>query len=152
MAIEIITINEEINIIGLSFHKLGLPGTLESIEGMWKMYTERYRKKIVNAINPVTDYAVNANLLTDTHEYIAGCSVTKIGELEENWASFVIPPGRYIKHTSRIVSELHSMDISAWAKERGIVINKDFMVEVYPDGVFTVDALNYVLHHILSEQ
>jgi len=151
MSIEIITISEEIKVIGLSYHKLGLPETYESIEGMWKTYSEKYRSRIENTVIPLTDYAVNANLLTDTHEYIAGCAVTEIGVLEENWASFLIPTGKYIKHTSRVTSELHSTDIGAWAKANRVVINRDFMVEVYPDGVFTKDSFNYVLHPILSE-
>jgi len=151
MGIEIITLSEEIKVIGLSYHKLGLSETYESIEGMWKTYGEKYRHKIENAVLPLADYAVNANLLTDTHEYVAGCAVTEIGTLEENWASFIIPPGKYIKHTSRTVSELHSTDIEAWAKTNGININKDFLVEVYPDGVFSKDSLNYVLHPTLNE-
>ena len=151
MNIEIITLDEEIKIIGLSYHKLGLPETLESIEGMWKTYGEKYRHKIENAVVPLADYAVNANLLTNTDEYIAGCAVTKISELEENWASFLIPPGKYVKHSSRIISELHSTDIQAWAKENGVKINKNFLVEVYPDGVFSEDSLNYVLHPIQNE-
>jgi len=149
--IEVITLSEEIKVIGLSFHKLGLPETIESIENMWKTYNEKYRNRIENAVVPVVDYAVNANLLTDTHEYIAGCTVAEVGELDENWASFVIPSGRYIKHTSCITSELHSTDMEAWAKTNGVVINKDFLVEVYPGGVFNEGSLNYVLHPIQSE-
>jgi len=151
MSIEIITISEEIKVIGLSYHKLGLPASLESIESMWKTYNEMYRNRIENTVMPLTDYAVNANLLTDAHEYIAGCAVAEVGVLEEHWASFIIPTGKYIKHASRVTSELHSTDIGAWTKENGVIINRDFMVEVYPDGVFTKEGLNYVLHPVLNE-
>ena len=135
MCIEIVTIDEEIKITGLSYKKLGLPETIESLEKMWDMYTEKYRHKINNAIAPLVEYGVNDCLLTDNHEYIAGCAVTKLDELDENWTSFIVPPGKYVKHTSRNPEELHSTDINAWAKVNGIKLDGNFMLEVYPNGV-----------------
>jgi len=134
MKIEVITVSEEIKIIGLSYRKLGLPSTIESLEKIWNMYNEKYRNNVKNAVIPLMDYGVNDCLLTDTHEYFAGCAVTEIGKLDENWASFVAPKGKYIKHTSHNRAELHSTDIKAWAKANGLKFDENFMLEVYPNG------------------
>ncbi|MCL2772045.1 MAG: GyrI-like domain-containing protein [Oscillospiraceae bacterium] len=138
MNIEVITLDEEIKVIGLSYRKLGLPATIESLEGMWNTYGEKYRNRIENALVPPVDYGINAYLLTNKHEYIAGCAVTKIGNLEEIWALFIVPPGKYIKYACRNMEELFKNhdDIRKWAEINGMTIYNGFEIEVYPIGAF----------------
>ena len=152
MGIDIITIEDEIKIIGLSYKKLGLPETIESLEKMWNIYGKKYRHRIKGTVTPLVDYGVNDCLLTDEHEYIAGCAVTEIGELDENWVSFVAPPGKYVRHTSKNTQELFAEDIGAWAKANGITLNDNFMIEGYPDGYFEgKDVEVYTLRLIQAE-
>ncbi|MCL2773457.1 MAG: GyrI-like domain-containing protein [Oscillospiraceae bacterium] len=151
MNIEVITIEEEIKVIGLSYHKLGLPATIESLEKMWNTYDEKYRNRIENAVVPLVDYGVNAYLLTNKHKYIAGCAVAKIGVLEENWASFVVPTGKYIKYSCRKMEDLFKNhdEIRSWAKTNEIMIYDDFEIEVYPIGAFEgKDVEMYILFPI----
>ena len=154
--LSIITLHEEIKIIGLSYQKLGLPGTTESLEKMWCIYGVQYRGKIKHAVVPLIDYGVNACLTTDKHEYIAGCAVTEIDTLDKNWSSYVVPPGRYIKYTRCKMAELFEGhdDIKAWADTNGILLNPDLMVEVYPAGVHDdaggKDTKAYLLFPILE--
>ena len=151
MNIEVITIKEEIKIVGLSYLLMNLPGTLESLNDMWKMYGEKYRGKVSNAATPPIDYGVNANNLGERHEYIAGCAVTQIGRLDVNWACYIVPPGQYIKHTRQKMSELfeHESDVKAWADANNIKIDDNFMVEVYPAGAFEDGGVEvYTLHPI----
>jgi len=153
-SISIITLTNEIKIIGLSYQKLGLPGTVESLEKMWAIYGEKYRYKLKAAVNPIVDYGINAALSSDKHEYIAGCAVIEINELEDNWTSFVVPPGTYIKHMRRKMEDLFAFEneVKVWAKANGCMINKEFMVEVYPDGAFDgKDVEVYTLTPIKSE-
>ena len=153
MGIEVVTINEEIKVIGLSYLLMNLPETIESLNEMWKMYGEKYRGKVSNAVTPLADYGINANTLGERHEYIAGCAVTQIGRLDVNWTCFIIPPGQYIKHTRRKMSELfeHENDVKTWAEVNNIKIDGNFMVEVYPMGAFENSSVDvYTLHPVHS--
>ena len=151
MNIEVVTINEEIKVIGLSYRLLGLPGTIDSLYKMWEMYGEKHRNKVKNAIIPLVDYGINANTLGTKHEYIAGCAVTQIDRLDVDWTCFIVPPGQYIKHTRHKMSELfeHENDVKEWAKINNIKIDGNFMVEVYPVGAFDNSGAEvYTLHPI----
>lgn len=67
---KIVTISEEIKIAGLSQKKSGLPPALESMGKLWKIYGDKYRYNVKNAIEPIVEYAVSLNVVPD---YIAGC-------------------------------------------------------------------------------
>ena len=152
MSIEIVTIDEEIKIIGLSFKKSGLPRAYENLGKMWNIFGEKHRGKIKNAIISLVDYGVCDCLLTDSHEYIAGCEVTEIGEVDESLTSFIVPAGKYIKHTSHKTEELFNDDIGAWAETKGIKLDGNFMIEIYPNGVFAgKDVEIYTLRPIQAE-
>ena len=150
MSIEVVTINEEIKIIGLSYCLMGLPSSLESLNKMWKIYGEKYRNKIKDAVSHI-DYGVNANTLGTKHEYIAGCAVTRIDRLDVDWTCYIVPPGQYVKHTRRKMSELfeHENDVKVWAERNNIKIDGNFMVEVYPAGAFENNGTEvYTLHPV----
>lgn len=140
MNIEIINIAEEIKVIGLSFKKLGLSyEAANTLEKMWDIYGEKYRYKVKNTIKPLVDYGINIFLPESKDEYIAGCAVRDINDLDEDWVSFVIPQGEYMKmscHNMNNMGELFEVDSGNWAKKNGVKINGDFMIEMYPDGAF----------------
>ena len=153
MSFEVVTIKEEIKIIGLSYLLMNLPETIESLNEMWKIYGEKYRGRVDNAVTPLIDYGINANTLSNRHEYIAGCAVTQIGRLDVNWACYIVPPGQYIKNTRRKISELfeHESDVKTWADANSIKIDDNFMVEVYPAGAFDDSGVEVYALHPLCE-
>ena len=137
-SIEIIYLEKEIKVVGLSYKKLGLPETVESLEKMWNTYGEKYRNKVENSVVPLVDYGISACILTDKHEYIAGCEVSKIGTLDEHWELFVVPTGKYIKYAARDIGTIFKdlENVRSWANENKLTIYGDFEVEVYPQGAF----------------
>ena len=50
MNIEIITLNDEIKVIGLSHRLLGMPGIIKSFYTMWEIYGEKYRNKMISGM------------------------------------------------------------------------------------------------------
>jgi len=140
MNVEIINIDEEIKVIGLSFKKLGFSyEEANTLEKMWDIYGEKYRYKVKNAIKPLVDYGINIFLPESKDEYIAGCAVREINDLDEDWDSFVIPQGKYMKmscHNMNNISELFGVDSGSLAEKNGVKINSNFMIEIYPDGAF----------------
>lgn len=133
---EIVTIDKEIKVIGLSLQKSGLPISFDSLGKLWGLYGEKYRYKVENAITPIVEYAVALNKIPD---YITGCAVKEIKGIEEGWISYVIPQGKYIKDSfnaetfEQLVTEkMGKRNVKNWAKKNGVKINGEFIVEVYP--------------------
>lgn len=133
---EIVIIHKEINVVGLSLQKSGLPVSFDSLGKLWEIYGEKYRYKIENVITPIVEYAVALNNIPD---YIAGCAVTETGRMEDAWVSYVIPQGKYIKDTfnaetfEQLVGEkAGNREVKSWAEKNGVRINGAFAVEVYP--------------------
>jgi len=153
MNIEVVIIEEEIKVIGLSYCLLGLPETVESLTKMWEIYGEKYRHRVKNSVIPLVDYGINANISGVKHEYIAGCAATEIGRLDVNWASYVVPPGKYIKHTRDNMDDLfkYENDVKAWAETNQIEIDGNFMVEVYPVGAFENRGIEVHTLHPIQE-
>lgn len=145
---EVITIDEEIKIVGISLQKSGLPISFDSLGKLWDIYGKNYWHKVKNA--PIVEYAVCLNKVPD---YISGCAVTEIGDLEDGWMSFVIPKGKYIKDTfnaetfEKLTTEaLQKRNIKKWAKENNIKIHNEFTVEVYP--IKTVKGKNVEMYEL----
>ena len=135
-SIEVIEIAEEIKIVGINLQKSGLSISFDSLGKLWGIYGEKHRENVKNAVTPIVEYAVCLNKVPD---YIAGCSVTEIGHLDEGWLSFIIPKGKYIKDTfnAETFEELTNnamgkRNIKKWAKENRIKINGEFTIEAYP--------------------
>lgn len=133
---EIVIINEVINIVGLSLQKSGLPISFDSLGKLWELYGNKYRYKVENASTPIIEYAIALNKIPD---YITGCAVTEIGEMEQGFTSYVIPQGKYIKDTfnaetfKQLVSEkMGKRNVKNWAKKNGVKVNREFTIEVYP--------------------
>ena len=135
---EIIELGREIKVVGLSLQKSGLSISFDSLGKLWGIYGETYRgkNKIKNEENLVTEYAVLLNRVPD---YITGCSVSDIVEVNEECSSFVIPKGKYIKDTFNaetfeiLANEvLVKRNVKAWAKKNKVKIDGLFTIEVYP--------------------
>ena len=148
--IELITIDEEIKIVGINLQNSGLPIHFESLGKLWGIYREKHRGKEKNAVTPIVEYAVCLNKMPD---YISGYAVTKIGDLEEGWFSFVAPKGKYIKSMwnaetfELLVEETFekNKNIKEWAKKNNVKVNGEFMVEVYPKTTENGNVEMYIL-------
>lgn len=147
---EIINLEEEIKVVGLSLQKSELPISFDSLGKMWEIYGNEYRGKdrIKNAVFPVTEYAIALNRVPD---YITGCGVSEIENMDEACSSFIIPKGKYIRDTfnaesfEKLVDEvLVNRNVKAWAKENKVKIDRLFTVEVYPWGEF--DKNNFEMY------
>jgi len=130
------SLDREIKVVGVNLQKSGLLISFDSLGELWGVYGEKYRGKVENRAIPQVEYAVCLNKALD---YIAGCEVTEIGEMDEGWLSFIIPPGKYIKDTFSaetfellVTEELGKRNVKGWAKENGVKIDEAFSVEVYP--------------------
>jgi len=128
---EIIDIDQEIKVVGLSFQKSGLPQNYEAIGTLWEIYVEKYLYSVKNAVCPIVEYGI---CVCDKipHDYIAGCAVTEIGSLDEGWRSFIIPSGRYVKIAVKSDMELYQADITAWTKANGYKTIDTFCMDVRP--------------------
>lgn len=133
---EVITIDKEIKVVGLSLQKSSLPISFDSLGKLWGVYGERYRGKVKNTIIPIVEYAICLNRVPD---YITGCAVMEIEDIEEGCLSYVIQPGKYIKDTfnaetfHQLTAEImEKRNVKAWAKANNVKINKEFSIEVYP--------------------
>lgn len=135
---EIIELDCDIQVVGVSLQKSALPISFESLGKVWHIYGENYRgrDKIANAVSPKTEYAILLNHIPD---YIAGHEVFEKGDLNVDCTYTVIPKGRYIKDTFNAESFEHLCEIvlpernvHAWAEKNSVEINEKFSVEVYP--------------------
>ncbi|MBH1940915.1 effector binding domain-containing protein [Mobilitalea sibirica] len=133
---EVITIDKEIKVVGLSLQKSSLPLSFDSLGKLWGIYGEKYRGKVKKAIEPIVEYAIALNKVPD---YITGCAVTEIENMEEGWVSYIIPQGKYIKDNFnaesfyQLTTEIMGKrNVKAWAKANNIKINKEYSIEVYP--------------------
>lgn len=133
---EIVTVDEEIKVVGLSLQKSGLAISFDSLGKLWEVYGQKYRGKVENTAIPATEYAVCFNKIPD---YLTGCSVTEIAEVNDDCISHVIPKGKYIKDAfnaetfEKLTNEaMAKRNVKAWAKKNKVKINREFTIEVYP--------------------
>lgn len=152
---EVIELADDINVIGLSLQKSGLPISFDSLGTLWERYGLDYRGKgrTENKSAPYTEYGVAMNTIPD---YITGCGVEKIGAVDDKSISFVIPAGKYIRDSfnaesfEKLVGDaLMKRNVSDWAEKNHIEIDGRFSVEVYPwaefdKGVFEMYTLTPV--------
>lgn len=152
---EIITVEEAILIQGLSLQKSGLPISFDSLGVLWERYGENHRYTMKNTIDPIVEYAV---LLNKEPDYITGCAVTRRGEVGEEWRSYVIPAGKYIKDCfsgdsfQQLTSEeMMKRNVKNWAKKNKVNINNEYSLEVYPiEAVENKTVQMYTLTPILE--
>lgn len=152
---EVITIDKEIKVVGLSLQKSSLPISFDSLGKLWSEYGKNYRGKVKNAIEPIVEYAVCLNKVPD---YITGCVVTEIEDMEEGWTSYTIQQGKYIKDTfnaetfHQLTTEaMEKRNVKAWAKANNIKISTEYSIEVYPiEAVENRNVEMYTLTPIMS--
>jgi len=151
---EVVTIDEEIKIVGVSLQKSGLPITFDSLGKLWGVYGSLHRGKEKNAVTPIIEFAVALNKIPD---YIAGYAVTEINELDDGWLSFVLPKGTYIKNTfnaetfEKLTGEaMGKTNVKKWAKDNGVKINPEFTIEAYP--VESIEGTNFEMYTLTPVQ
>lgn len=132
---EVVFVEEEIKVLGLSLQKSGLPISFDSLGKLWEKYGEEYRGKILDASNPVTEIAICLNKVPD---YISGCAVNAFSTEDKNLVFYIIPKGKYIKDSfnaesfEKLTNEaLGKRKVKAWAKKNNVKINSEFSIEVY---------------------
>jgi len=146
--IEIVTINEEIKMVGLSFAKCTQTGSFK-VNSPFDLYSRdsfALQEKINNVKHPKTCYAVWQKDV----DAIVGNEVTDFGGQEELFVPFTIPTGKYAKVSwnAETFSEL-VMDAMKKSRERsGVDVfleNNNFVVpddalhiEVYPHEMMCV--------------
>jgi len=95
--IKIITIDNEIKVVGLSLEKFGYPKKAEKIGDMWGAYEKNYRMKAENVKVPVLNYGFWYNKPDKDYDYLVGSAVTDFKNIDAELTPYVIPAGKYIK-------------------------------------------------------
>lgn len=135
--IEIISLSDAIKVVGINLQKSGLPISFESLGKMWELYTEEIRTKTPNRLENNTEYGICLNKVPD---YLVGIEVSNISDVLQDYASYTIAAGDYIKvffnaedHDTLVDAKLMKMQKEAkkWAKNNKIECNKEYTVEVY---------------------
>ena len=137
---EIVTLGEDVKVVGLSLRQSGLPLAFDSMGPLWERYGETCRGRMENAASPAVEYGVCLNTVPD---YVTGCAVTAYGNIGEGFLACAVPAGRYIKDTfgaetfeGMVGGALMKRDVPAWAKAHGIEIDGSLLVEVYPTHAY----------------
>jgi predicted transcriptional regulator YdeE len=156
--IEIISLSDAIMVVGLNLQKSGLPISFDSLGKMWGIYTEEIKRKTPNRVEKHTEYGICLNKVPD---YIVGIEVSRISDVLQDYVSYTIPAGDYIKasfnaenHDTLVDKKLMKMQKEAkkWAKNNKIKFNGDYTVEVYPiDTMKQEYPWMYILIPILSK-
>lgn len=133
---EVISIDHEVKIFGLSLRKSSLPLSFKSLGKLWNIYAADDRYNVTNQITPITEYGIALNKIPD---YLTGCAVSDMPDEDDKFSSFVLPRGKYIKDTfsagsfhELTTTAMQSRNVKKWAKDNKLTINDEFTVEVYP--------------------
>lgn len=138
---EIITVEKEILVVGLSHKKNGIP-----MPELWDHMDE-----IEAAANHTATPSKTYGLWIDPHpneDYMIGIEVSSLSGQSSDFSAFTIPCGQYIQNTfnAESIGELlgekirHKFkELENWAKKNDLHINWDVAVEVYPDGLFEME-------------
>lgn len=133
---EIVVLTNSITIVGLSLKRSGLPISFDSMGALWNRYGDNWRGKEINAVSSLTEYGVCLNRVPD---YITGWAISETVEIGEEFGTFTIPEGKYIKDTfnaetfEKLVTDaFERRKVKAWAKKNKVRINPLFTIEVYP--------------------
>jgi Uncharacterized protein conserved in bacteria len=94
---EIITVDCDITVAGITLDTLGFPKKFEKIGEMWGIYESKYRKTATNCKLPVMNYGFWFNKSAGDYDYIVGSAVDETSTAHEDLTVQTIPAGRYIK-------------------------------------------------------
>jgi len=95
--IEIVKIEEEIIVVGLSLDKFGFPKQTQKLGEMWSAYESKHRIKVTTAKTPIVNYGFWFDKPDNDYDYLVGSAVTEVGNISDELTSCTIPAGRYIK-------------------------------------------------------
>lgn len=136
--IGIINLQQSIKVAGINLQKSGLPITFEGLGMLWGIYTEEIKSKTPSRLDKDIEYGICLNKIPD---YIVGVEVDVFVEEKNEYFSYEIPAGKYIKssfsaenHETLVGIELMKVqkETKKWAKENKVKINSEYTVEVYP--------------------
>ncbi len=139
---EVITIAQDIKVVGLSLEKAGWAKRGDKIGDLWGVYADEHRRR-VNVRYPITGYGFWFDRGGD-YDYIVGSEVIEFSETGDEQIACTIPAGRYIKDTFNafdfeelVTDAIMKRNVKNWAAENGLAIKQmpAFPVggiEVYP--------------------
>lgn len=150
--VELITLNEDIKVVGLSFQKCKQTGSV-GLNSPMELYQ---RDKLELQVNikkikyPQIGYAVWANADKDM---IFGKGVTDLDGQDEIYGSFIIPAGRYMKVSwnaetfGKLVSEAMEKSweragAKAFLENNNLIADHTLDIEVYPHETMRVGYEN----------
>lgn len=141
-SVEKIRLDKPLYFSGLSKKSSGLPDTFESLGKLWGIFNHETVNKIENQVEPAVQAAIMAG-----GDYIVGCQTDGACETP-GITGFTIPAGEYVKGAfsaddfeELVDGKLQTIwaDMSAWAEERGIVLNESFAAEIYPQDTVKLE-------------
>lgn len=94
---EIINIENEIKVVGLSLERFGFPKQVEKLGDMWGVYEKLYREKVANVQFPIVNYGFWYSKPDGDYDYLVGSAVTDVENIDDELISYTIPSGKYIK-------------------------------------------------------
>lgn len=131
---EIIEIKKERKIVGLNLQRSGFPITFDGLGQLWGFYNDDHKMRTKNKKSPRVEYGICLNRVPD---YIVGCEVEEFEDVSEEFYTYVLPCGKYIKDSfnadtfENLLNEMGKRKVKKWAKENNIKIDGIITVEVY---------------------
>ena len=144
---EVITIEEEIKVVGLSLEKYGYPKQAGKIPEMWHVFKDKHSGKVKNIIDPDIGYWFWF-MVPGNYDYVVGNAVTDFEDIDDELTTCAIPAGRYIKDSFNAkdfgdlvdgILQRRKEDVKKWAEENNVKIAYESVtaIEVYPEQEIT---------------
>jgi len=103
-SIEVVNIEKDIQIVGLSLEKYGFPKQAEKLGEMWGTYESKYRSNLKNVITPVVNYGFWFFKQDNDYDYLVGSAVTDFNNIDNELTIYSIPASRFIKVTFNAIN------------------------------------------------
>ena len=142
--VELVTLNEEIKVVGLSYNECKRTGllTLKSPFDLYGRDSFEIQSRIKNVKYPQIGYAVGIMGNAD-QDLIVGKEVTDCDGQDEIYGSYIIPAGRYLKvsfnakNFEELVQEIlpksgELFNVDAFLKSHNLIKDHVLYIEVYP--------------------
>lgn len=150
--VELITLDEGIKVVGLSFQKCKQTGLVELNSPMDLYSGEKLdlQANIKNIKSPQAGYGIWSQ---EDRNLVKGKEVTDLDGQDEIYGSFIIPPGRYAKVSwnaetfSELVMEAMEKSqersgMNAFLEKNNLIADNKLFIEVYPHATLCIGQEN----------